>query len=159
MGVHIDATAGYVLNILQSLHQGYPWKVIKGNGPFNWAWALITSTVLPYYEKMGFINRDIPDIYSPLTLTGWNLNNIFPSYDISLRRNWNSCYKVIFQRTSCQIYLYYYTLLRKDPLKWYGMLVTYQGHDKLKACGSPPGVIVADTLSFNAKIGLVDFWV
>ncbi len=26
-----------------------------------------------------------------------------------------------------------------------------------KACGSPPGVIVADTLSFNAKIGLVDF--
>ncbi len=24
-------------------------------------------------------------------------------------------------------------------------------------CGSPPGVIVADTLSFNAKIGLVDF--
>ncbi len=26
-------------------------------------------------------------------------------------------------------------------------------------CGSPPGVIVADTLSFNAKIGLVDFWV
>ncbi len=26
-------------------------------------------------------------------------------------------------------------------------------------CGSPPGVIVADTLSFNAKIGVVDFWV
>ncbi len=24
-------------------------------------------------------------------------------------------------------------------------------------CGSPPGVIVADTLSFNAKIGVVDF--
>ncbi len=29
----------------------------------------------------------------------------------------------------------------------------------LCCCGSPPGVIVADTLSFNAKIGLVDFWV
>ena len=27
----------------------------------------------------------------------------------------------------------------------------------LSDCGSPPGVIVADTLSFNAKIGLVDF--
>ncbi len=26
-------------------------------------------------------------------------------------------------------------------------------------CGSPPGVIVADTLSFNAKMDLVDFWV
>ncbi len=26
-------------------------------------------------------------------------------------------------------------------------------------CGSPPGVIVADTLRFNAKKGLVDFWV
>ncbi len=26
-------------------------------------------------------------------------------------------------------------------------------------CGSPPGVMMADTLSFNAKIGLVDFWV
>ncbi len=24
-------------------------------------------------------------------------------------------------------------------------------------CGSPPGVMMADTLSFNAKIGLVDF--
>ncbi len=24
-------------------------------------------------------------------------------------------------------------------------------------CGSPPGVIVADTLSFNAKMDLVDF--
>ncbi len=28
---------------------------------------------------------------------------------------------------------------------------------RFKSCGSPPGVIVADTLSFNAKIGLVDF--
>ncbi len=28
---------------------------------------------------------------------------------------------------------------------------------KINKCGSPPGVIVADTLSFNAKIGLVDF--
>ncbi len=27
------------------------------------------------------------------------------------------------------------------------------------ACGSPPGVMMADTLSFNAKIGVVDFWV
>ncbi len=26
-------------------------------------------------------------------------------------------------------------------------------------CGSPPGVIVADTLSFNAKMDLVDFLV
>ncbi len=26
-------------------------------------------------------------------------------------------------------------------------------------CGSPPGVMMADTLSFNAKIGVVDFWV
>ncbi len=26
-------------------------------------------------------------------------------------------------------------------------------------CGSPPGIIVADTLSFNAKMDLVDFWV
>ncbi len=26
-------------------------------------------------------------------------------------------------------------------------------------CGSPPGVMMADTQSFNAKIGLVDFWV
>ncbi len=25
------------------------------------------------------------------------------------------------------------------------------------ACGSPPGVMMADTLSFNAKIGVVDF--
>ncbi len=25
------------------------------------------------------------------------------------------------------------------------------------ACGSPPGVIVADTLSFNAKVDLVNF--
>ncbi len=98
--------------------------------PFQLGMGLDTSTILPYYEKMGFIKRDIPDIYSPLTLTGWNLNNIFPSYDISLRRNWNFCYKVIFQRTSCQIYLYYYTLLRKGPLKWYGMLLTYQGYDK-----------------------------
>ncbi len=24
-------------------------------------------------------------------------------------------------------------------------------------CGSPPGVMMADTLSFNAKIGVVDF--
>ncbi len=24
-------------------------------------------------------------------------------------------------------------------------------------CGSPPGVMMADALSFNAKIGLVDF--
>ncbi len=24
-------------------------------------------------------------------------------------------------------------------------------------CGSPPGVMTADTLSFNAKIGVVDF--
>ncbi len=29
----------------------------------------------------------------------------------------------------------------------------------LYICGSPPGVMMADTLSFNAKIGLVDFWV
>ncbi len=28
-----------------------------------------------------------------------------------------------------------------------------------QGCGSPPGVIVADTLSFNAKMDLVDFWV
>ncbi len=27
----------------------------------------------------------------------------------------------------------------------------------LATCGSPPGVIVADTLSFNAKMDLVDF--
>ncbi len=26
-----------------------------------------------------------------------------------------------------------------------------------RGCGSPPGVIVADTLSFNAKMDLVDF--
>ena len=26
-------------------------------------------------------------------------------------------------------------------------------------CGSPSGVMMADSLSFNAKIGLVDFWV
>ncbi len=26
-------------------------------------------------------------------------------------------------------------------------------------CGSPPGVMMADTLSFNAKIGVVNFWV
>ncbi len=25
------------------------------------------------------------------------------------------------------------------------------------SCGSPPGVMMADTLSFNAKIGVVDF--
>ncbi len=30
-------------------------------------------------------------------------------------------------------------------------------HSRKEVCGSPPGVIVADTLSFNAKIGLVDF--
>ncbi len=30
---------------------------------------------------------------------------------------------------------------------------------KCIVCGSPPGVMMADTLSFNAKIGLVDFWV
>ncbi len=34
--------------------------------------------------------------------------------------------------------------------------VSYQKKDGC-GCGSPPGVIVADTLSFNAKIGLVDF--
>ncbi len=27
----------------------------------------------------------------------------------------------------------------------------------LDLCGSPPGVMMADTLSFNAKIGVVDF--
>ncbi len=26
-------------------------------------------------------------------------------------------------------------------------------------CGSPPGVMMADTLTFTAKIGVVDFWV
>ncbi len=30
-------------------------------------------------------------------------------------------------------------------------------HDIEEHCGSPPGVIVADTLSFNAKMDLVDF--
>ncbi len=34
-------------------------------------------------------------------------------------------------------------------------------HSKKKmqiyGCGSPPGVMMADTLSFNAKIGVVDF--
>ncbi len=30
-----------------------------------------------------------------------------------------------------------------------------QGHSV--ECGSPPGVMMADTLSFNAKIGVVDF--
>ncbi len=30
-----------------------------------------------------------------------------------------------------------------------------KGH--IKGCGSPPGVMMADTLSFNAKIGVVDF--
>ncbi len=28
---------------------------------------------------------------------------------------------------------------------------------KKRKCGSPPGVMMADTLSFNAKIGVVDF--
>ncbi len=28
---------------------------------------------------------------------------------------------------------------------------------KKSLCGSPPGVMMADTLSFNAKIGVVDF--
>ncbi len=31
------------------------------------------------------------------------------------------------------------------------------GRRVLSFCGSPPGVIVADTLSFNAKMDLVDF--
>ncbi len=32
---------------------------------------------------------------------------------------------------------------------------TNEGRDS--KCGSPPGVMMADTLSFNAKIGVVDF--
>ncbi len=32
-------------------------------------------------------------------------------------------------------------------------------HETFPKCGSPPGVMMADTLSFNAKIGVVDFWV
>ncbi len=32
-------------------------------------------------------------------------------------------------------------------------------NNKQTDCGSPPGVMMADTLSFNAKIGVVDFWV
>ncbi len=36
--------------------------------------------------------------------------------------------------------------------------LTYlDGHVTKEMCGSPPGVMMADTLSFNAKIGLVDF--
>ncbi len=30
-------------------------------------------------------------------------------------------------------------------------------HIAYDSCGSPPGVMMADTLSFNAKIGVVDF--
>ncbi len=29
----------------------------------------------------------------------------------------------------------------------------------MRYCGSPPGVMMADTLSFTAKVDLVDFWV
>ncbi len=37
--------------------------------------------------------------------------------------------------------------------------VIFCGHasDLQYECGSPPGVMMADTLSFNAKIGVVDF--
>ncbi len=35
--------------------------------------------------------------------------------------------------------------------------LTHQWHTINEKCGSPPGVMMADTLSFNAKIGVVDF--
>ncbi len=42
--------------------------------------------------------------------------------------------------------------------RWLGeILISIPESVSLGQCGSPPGVIVADTLSFNAKIGLVDF--
>ncbi len=44
-----------------------------------------------------------------------------------------------------------------DAIVWPSLgenIVGYYGK-----CGSPPGVMMADTLSFNAKIGVVDFWV
>ncbi len=45
---------------------------------------------------------------------------------------------------------------RKRKLK----SITFQIYFKkssFETCGSPPGVMMADTLSFNAKIGVVDF--
>ncbi len=39
------------------------------------------------------------------------------------------------------------------------MEITFWIYKPGMVCGSPPGVMMADTLSFNAKIGLVDFWV
>ncbi len=53
-------------------------------------------------------------------------------------------------------------VITADRLLPYSTLV---GHDDTELCcvrlphncGSPPGVMMADTLSFNAKIGVVDF--
>ncbi len=41
--------------------------------------------------------------------------------------------------------------------KFFKRLQAFWIYLQLSFCGSPPGVIVADTLSFNAKIGVVDF--
>ncbi len=38
-----------------------------------------------------------------------------------------------------------------------GHSTTTQALGPFQGCGSPPGVMMADTLSFNAKIGVVNF--
>ncbi len=43
----------------------------------------------------------------------------------------------------------------KNQTTWYALLDSFT--IRLYHCGSPPGVMMADTLSFNAKIGVVDF--
>ncbi len=46
---------------------------------------------------------------------------------------------------------------RMTPVYFDKIAVQYLKLKKVRGCGSPPGVIVADTLSFNAKMDLVDF--
>ncbi len=51
------------------------------------------------------------------------------------------------------------TLTDHVPLNGWFLMTQTINMECYPACGSPPGVMMADTLSFNAKIGVVDFWV
>ncbi len=48
-------------------------------------------------------------------------------------------------------------LVGVQSLMVYPPVRAFSPYDYKKLCGSPPGVMMADTLSFNAKIGVVDF--
>ncbi len=48
-----------------------------------------------------------------------------------------------------------YLMSKLNPL--YLELLCVCNQQAYANCGSPPGVMMADTLSFNAKIGVVDF--